>query len=435
MHIANSIWGRLVPRNLRKQYTRCTRAAQQARFAPHSQNIVGHMLESVMVDTRGMRHTKARISSSVFLRYKNAEKCRLLLNAVRINASDHRAPKAVRLPTLSHLAHTIKGSRSGRWLCKIDLQNCYWSIKLPRSWRRVFVVQAGRHRYKYTRLPFGWCYSPSICQTLVKRLVASAISAAKVPMGNKVYLDDVLLDAKSRHSLNIGRRAVVHKLRQAGFIMSVKSETRPRKRIGFVGKWFDTLRKCANTYKTNRRFWLGRFTCGLGQWARERSLPLTLCAYWAACNGSSAQLLSPIFWLVPTGPHTQERIGSPEVLSVPQPPPSFFPWSPSHASPGRHKTAEYILLMQPLLPLTAPGTPIRVVGPKGCYRSRRCPPWVTTLAQAELYGLYTAAKIAAYEGHGTACIGVDSDTARYQAIRQRATTHCHVQNRLLRRLF
>ena len=62
-------------------------------------------------------------------------------------------------------------------------------------------------------------------------------------MGNKVYLDDVLLDAKSRRSLNIGRRAVVHKLRQAGFIISVKNEARSTERIGFVGKRFDTLRK------------------------------------------------------------------------------------------------------------------------------------------------------------------------------------------------
>ena len=76
---------------------------------------------------------------------------------------------------------------------------------------------------------------------------------------------------------------------------------------------------------------------------------------------------------------------------------------------------------------------IGVVGPRGCYRSRRCPPWVTILAQAELYGLYTAAKIAAYEGH--VCLGVDSDTARYQGLRQRATTHSHVQNRLPRLLF
>ena len=82
VRIAHSIWRRLVPSNLRKQYTKCTREAQQPRFAPHSQHTVGRMLESVRVDTRGMRHTKARVSCSVFLRYKNAEKCRLLLNAV-----------------------------------------------------------------------------------------------------------------------------------------------------------------------------------------------------------------------------------------------------------------------------------------------------------------------------------------------------------------
>ena len=57
------------------------------------------------------------------------------------------------------------------------------------------------------------------------------------------------------------------------------------------------------------------------------------------------------------------------------------------------------------------------------------------MPQAELYGLYMAAKIAAYEGHDTVCLGVDNDTARQQALQQEATTHCTVQNRLLRRLF
>ena len=410
MHIVHSIWRRLVPRNLRKHYTKFTRAPQQPRFAPHSQTTVSRMLESVRVDTRGMRHTKARVSSSVFLRYKNAEKCRLLLNAVRINASDHRAPKAVRLPTLSHLAHTIKGSRSGRWLCKIHLQNCYWSIKLPRSWHRVFVVQAGQHRYKYTRLPFGWRYSPSICQTLVNCLVGSAISAAKVPVGNKVYLDDVLLDAKSRRSLNIDRRAVVQKLRQAGLIISVKSKTRPTKRIGFVGKWFHTLRK----YIQNQpavlagafRMWIravgtGKITAfdlmrrlGRLQWLiRPGSLSCFLAgAYRAAYSGE--------------GRFARGLIRSTATALVFSLVPQSYKSRP--AQDGRVYFAD-------AAPPSAPYTrhTMGVVGPKGWYRSRPCPPWVTTLAQAELYVLYTAAKIAAYEGHGTACIGVDSDTARY----------------------
>ena len=337
-----------------------------------------------------MRHTKARVSSSVFLRYKNAEKCRLLLNAVRINARDHMAPKAVRLPTLSHLAHAIKGSKLGRWLCKIDLQNRYWSIRLPCSWHRVFVVQAGRRRYKYTRLPFGWRYSPSICQTLVKRLVASAISAAKVPVGNKVYLDDVLLDAKGRRSLNIGRKAVVHKLRQAGFIISVKSETHPTKRIGFVGKWFDTLRK----YIQNQpavlagafRIWIravgtGKITAsdlmrllGRMQWLiRLASLSCFLAgAYRSAYSGENtfarglirSTRTALVFSLVPQScksrPAQDGRV-------------YFADAAPPTSNCARHT--------------------IGVVGPKGCYRSRRCPPWVTTLAQAELYGLYSGFRV------------------------------------------
>ena len=50
---------------------------------------------------------------------------RPLLNGVSVNASDGRPHKRVRLPTLSRLARTLWRSKCGRWLCKIDLQNCY----------------------------------------------------------------------------------------------------------------------------------------------------------------------------------------------------------------------------------------------------------------------------------------------------------------------
>ena len=251
VHIAHNIWRRLVPKNLRKHNTKCIWEAQQPRFP------------------------------SVFVRYKNAEKCRLLLNAVHINASDHTAPKAVRLPTLSRLAHAIKGSKFGRWLSKIDLQNCYWSIRLPRSWHWVFVVQAGRHLQVYPTsfwLALFPLHLPNPCQAFG----CPSHLCCQSPVGNKVYLDDVLLDAKSRRSLNIGTKAVVHKLRQAGFIISVKSETRPTKRIGFVGKWFDTLRK----YIQNQpavlagafRMWIR--AVGTGKIAAPALLCLLGCMQW-----------------------------------------------------------------------------------------------------------------------------------------------------------
>ena len=208
------------------------------------------LLESIRAVTQGMYHTRPHVSSSVFLRYKNAEKCRLLLNAVHINASDPHPPKSIHLPTLGHLAQTIQQSSRGRWLCKIDLQKQLLDHQVTQPWHKVFVVEEDGRRYKYTRLPFGWRYSPAICQTLVKCLVASAISGAKVPVGHKVYLDDILLDAKRSRSLNIRRQAVVQGLRKAGFIISSKSETRPTKKIAFVRKQFDTLCKCIQNQPT-----------------------------------------------------------------------------------------------------------------------------------------------------------------------------------------
>ena len=71
------------------------------------------------------------------------------------------------------------------------MQNCYWSIKLPREWRRVFVVTRGAKAYRVTRLPFGWAYSPSICQRLVSSIVKGSLRGPHEDPES--YLDDVLI--------------------------------------------------------------------------------------------------------------------------------------------------------------------------------------------------------------------------------------------------
>ena len=149
-------------------------------------------------------------------------------------------------------------------MCKIDLQKCYWSISLPKSWCRVFVVEVNGVRYKYTRLPFGWHHSPAICQTLVRALVRSALSRVGKAVGWQVYLDDVLLDAKRRHTLIKGGQAVVRKLRPEGFIISTKSELTPSKRLVFVGKFLVSVRK---TMQNQPAVLVGAFRmwlCGMG---------------------------------------------------------------------------------------------------------------------------------------------------------------------------
>ena len=52
---------------------------------------------------------------------------------------------------------------------KIDLQNAYCSMVLPRWWRRLLVVRA----MVVHRLPFGWSCSVGIFLELAHRLVGA----------------------------------------------------------------------------------------------------------------------------------------------------------------------------------------------------------------------------------------------------------------------
>ena len=85
-------------------------------------------------------------------------------------------------------------------MCELDLINCYWSIALPKSWHKVFVVSAGPRHYKYTRLPFESHYSPSIGQTLIRKIVQLALHLAGVRVKLRAFLDDILLDSRQKRT-------------------------------------------------------------------------------------------------------------------------------------------------------------------------------------------------------------------------------------------
>ena len=94
-----------MPWNLRSVYARATRRAGDLHRSSAENPPMENMLSSVRCVTRGLRHTRAPVSSSVFLRYKNAQKCRQLLNAVRINASDPRPPHPSAAPVLANQSY------------------------------------------------------------------------------------------------------------------------------------------------------------------------------------------------------------------------------------------------------------------------------------------------------------------------------------------
>ena len=126
------------------------------------------------------------------------------------------------------------------FLAKLNLQNAYWSIISPphsaggSSWSKV---GSGR-RFRYARLPFGWSYSPAICQRLVLAVVQWVLSRR----GTRgwVYQDDTLLSAKRKGRLRKAVRDCATLLCRTALIVGEKSETSPTESIGFIGKQIDT---------------------------------------------------------------------------------------------------------------------------------------------------------------------------------------------------
>ena len=60
-------------------------------------------------------------------------------------------------------------------MAKVDLSNCFWSVRLPRSWVGEFSVWGGDAQYVWQSLPFVWKYSPLLCQKLVCSVVGASV--------------------------------------------------------------------------------------------------------------------------------------------------------------------------------------------------------------------------------------------------------------------
>ena len=143
--VAASIWRRCMPDNLLDVYLR--RFSSDSEIpCPQSRShgILILMLQVVRVNALGFRSTSRPPTGTTFLPYKNHTKCRLLLNATTINATDRRRPPRITLLSLCDFPDRFgKTGAQGLWMAKLDLTNTYWSIRLPGKWRHVFVVGAG----------------------------------------------------------------------------------------------------------------------------------------------------------------------------------------------------------------------------------------------------------------------------------------------------
>ena len=235
--ILDTLWSRCVPEDLQSRY----RKWRTDSGGVGSSDGVGvrEMLEALVRDgALSKREGVKEASGKAQVRPKSSEKCAFILNCVKQNKCDGRKPHGFQRPLSEQLRDSISlgGGRKKLYMAKLDLSNCFWSVRLPQQWVGDFSVCVGHAQYVWQSSPFGWKYSPLLCQKLVYSVVRTSIWW--LPLLFFVYLDDILIVGTRRFVRKAVRQAR-HRLQRVGFVLSPRSETEPRRHLDFVGKIFD----------------------------------------------------------------------------------------------------------------------------------------------------------------------------------------------------
>ena len=106
-------------------------------------------------------------------------------------------------------------------------------------------------------LPFGWRYSPLLCQRVLERLVTDAGLSGVVVL---IYLDDVLVVGRGRARVRKQMARATEALRRARAVVSPKSTLEPVQRLVWLGKDIDLgggeVRTAGNSWEALFAHWL-----------------------------------------------------------------------------------------------------------------------------------------------------------------------------------
>ena len=172
-----------------------------------------------------------------FIIPKSSDKVSVIFHLVGFN---NTMPRSARFSLCSweNMADRLSAwpPREPLYCTHIDLKNAFWSFVWPpkaaRAFRLGFRPGGGaRVIYRMRRMPFGWKFSPPLCQLALQKVIAGLVPPYMIIFH---YLDDFPAELRE-----VTRR-VVDAFKAAGFFVSPKSVLEPTTRILFLGRHIDT---------------------------------------------------------------------------------------------------------------------------------------------------------------------------------------------------
>ena len=305
------------------------------------------------------------------------------------------------------------------FLGKIDLRNCFCSIRMPYRWCPVFRVNTPQGCFRWLTLPFGWQYSLVLCQKLVSALVRRALRDLRAR--GVTYLDDFMVSAVGRHRLRVAARRVSRVLGRAGFLISPKSVIEPVRTLDFIGKQFSAAAMTVENKPGVIGGVVALWLLGI--------VPNMLSARLAA------RLLGKLEWAVRPNAGLAPFVAGGHcwklndfchftkgmcralmtAIAFALTPQCFAPWPWWPQLPA----AECVFFTDAAERSTRGRYKIGIVREGRRWLSRKAPKWITTLRQAELYAAVYALRLGCYMHLPYVVVATDSNVGRAQLLGMR----------------
>ena len=177
--------------------------------------------------------TRDGFYSTYFIVPKKDGSLRPILNLKQFNLYITRQP--FKMETLS----TIIGvTFQGQWLASIDLKDAYFHVGILKDHSRFLRFLWQGSAYQFQALPFGLSSAPRVFTKLLQPLVAFLRTRGIVIY---IYLDDILVTARSQSLVLEALRCTMQVLLRAGFMVNLtKSELSPTQDLVYIGGRFRT---------------------------------------------------------------------------------------------------------------------------------------------------------------------------------------------------
>ena len=194
------------------------------RKSPEARKIEDKLIEQMLQD-KIIRPSNSPWASPILLTKKKDGSYRFCIDFRKVNMITKK--DSYPLCNINEALETLKGAT---WFTSLDLMSGFWQVPIKESHKEVTAFTTGRKLYEFEVLPFGMCNSPSTFSRLMERVLDGLQWDICL-----IYVDDILIFAKTFDELLKRMQLIFNRLRQAELKLKPSKCSFAHREIKYLG--------------------------------------------------------------------------------------------------------------------------------------------------------------------------------------------------------